>query len=199
MSLRNHLSASTAIEAIINEYEISENIKLRAKKINSIIIKKVSVGRSSRRDLYLYFLVYCAYLEEGETPDPATIAAMVSKDPVINIPQMRQAHKMYSYPNTDYRIPIVENTSQNFIRLYAESLGLMEQSVQDLYKLYEKWQRSSSRLLKKSSPRVIAATVIKYYMQCHGLHIDESVFAKAVNMKFENISCEELCQVDNKN
>ncbi len=180
-----------AVEKTIDEYEISDKVKANAKRINGQIAASVHTCRCERRVMYMWFLVYNGHLEAGEKPNPFTIAKMVGGN--LNASHMRLAEKQFSFPRTAYHLRDSNGTPIESIHDYAKRIGLQEMIVEKLEGICRKWETANTDYYKNSSPQVIAASVIKYYMQCNGLKFDMEIF----DLRPEQLNLEEIIRIDN--
>ena len=170
---------------------MSDVVKANSKRINLQIAGSVHTCRCERRDMYMWFLVYYGYVENGEKPNPFTIAKMVGGN--LNSSHMRLAVKQFSFPRTSYHLKDSNGTPIESIHDYAKRIGLQEMFVTKLEGICRKWEMANTDYYKNSSPQVIAATVIKYYMQCNGMKFDTDVF----DLRPEQLNLEEIIRIDN--
>lgn len=155
----------------LEAYPFPYNVKIEANEIYKKL--NISTKKSGRKNKLLFLCVYYAYTNLKLSFDPKQIAdllCMRNKD--INKAFMLMHIAEYQ-PEDKFYKPI------DFMQEYGTACHLNNDGIQGVMKLSEDiWNKGSD--LNRLFPQVVAAGIIMYYLDIHGINYSPSIFVPLV-------------------
>ena len=150
---------------------LPENIKLEA---NDIYIKmNLFSKKSGKRKKLIFVCVYYAYSNLGSPGDPKTIAGLVG----IDTKDINKAFNLIH--GSDYRPEIKFYKPSDFIPEFCRACYLNKKNHVEVLQLAEEiWNKETD--LNSSFPQVVAAAIIMYYLDIHGISYQVNVFSNLI-------------------
>lgn len=170
----------------LQNLNIPEYVKLKANEI--FVNQNLSLRKGKKLPHILFYCVYKAYRQLGESQVPKKIATLVG----LPHNEISKAVSMFSSPNANSDSKLnSEGSFSSFVQLipcYCEDLGINNRdTITEIQRFGQQLLDMNSDLDEKF-PQNIAAGVILYWMSIHGYEIDRKGFQAKVQLSDVTIS-----------
>ena len=175
-------SMLSSIKKKINNLDFLDdiNIKSKAIEIANVIIKSGLIPKRTNRAL-IFFCVFKAYMSLDIVKDPNILGSKIG----LNSSQVTKTISKYNSPdNSGYADSCIsyihpEDLVSEYCGILNLSNDIKEQIIDDFVLFLKKHP-----YLKEKSPRTLAVSYIKYYLDFIGFFIDNKEYADT--FKFKN-------------
>jgi len=192
-----HYVYVTTEHSIISDlkcYQLPDDIKNKADSIYSKMIPRTR--RKKIRKQLVFFCTYCAYLELGININPMQLGKQFG----LSQGEVQKCGSLFSKLQTGYTPPDVDSTPLNYVPGFCESLGLSEDAVEEISRIYKVVIFSDERL-SQENPQTVASGLLKYYIVTNGITMkDTSVISSITNRSSVTIDAiyKRIAIADNK-
>ena len=160
---------SRSILPELKSYQLSDEIKIQADTIYNKMTRNTYRGR--KRLQLFYYCSYCAYLELRRECDPNALAKVFG----LTTTEVKKTDSLFSQLQTGYRPP--KNNWSVLDRLAAicssEQLGL-DPHVTQCILVSATAILAKEASLSRGSQQTLAAGLLHYFLQVHGVQLDNS-------------------------
>lgn len=165
----------------LDDMELPDSIKLTARDIYLRAFDKETRGKNRKRAMF--FCIFNAYNERGESVDPRRIASLVGLE--VKSKEISRAKKC---GNSNYKPKNVISTPFDFLYRYCELLG-KENDYEPISCLAQAIIRNKPELEdgSNSKPQHVAAAIIYYYYSRTNSEISKEKFVNCVGISFPTI------------
>ena len=156
--------------SIINDlrsYQIPDDIKNKADWIYSKMIPRTR--RKKIRKQLVFYCIYCACLELGIDVNPMQLGKQFG----LTQGEVQRCGSLFSKLQTGYAPPVVYSTPLNYIPGFCENLGLAEDAIEEIARIYSV-VISADQGLSQENPQTVASGLLKYYIITNGISLKDS-------------------------
>lgn len=167
--LGQHVYTKTdhSIISDLKKYSLPDDIKNKA---DSIYLKMIPRTRRKRiRQQLVFFCSYCAYLELGIDVNLMQLATQFG----LTQGEVQRCGSLFSKLQTGYAPPVVDSTPLSYIPGFCESLGLSEEAIEDISRIYDVVCSTDERL-SQENPQTVASGLLKYYVVTNGIAMKDA-------------------------
>lgn len=172
----------------------SDEVKQQANCIFSRFNER-KTRRSERRKMMVFYCIYNAHAELNIKCDPKAIADAVG----MSTKSISKALTLYSEAQTGYKPPQVIHEPCDFIPSYCAQLGIADECIKTILSAARDIIDKEKSLLQ-GNPQKVAAGILKYWLICNGIQVNEERYSNIVKQSEATIraSVSKIVIIDNR-